>query len=159
MKREHEMRLPVARWLLSRGLAPVCEVQSLGNCDLVGVRFELKPLRLVELVAVELKLRDVPGVLRQCRNHMRRGVSEVYAALLPDVADKHFMTFAADGIGVLAVHPNEVVLRLDAVRFPYRDLRRWLPAMRRRRNEYQERMRHPLMLSTRTLRHQKQGTL
>lgn len=35
--KEFELRQPVAKWLLSRGLIPILECGSLRNCDMVGV--------------------------------------------------------------------------------------------------------------------------
>jgi hypothetical protein len=142
---EFEMRLPVARWLLSRGLSPVCEVQCLGNCDLVGVRFEEKPVRLVEMVAVELKMRDIAGVIRQCSMHAACCVSEVWAAMLPDVAARNRTRFVNAGIGLLSVTKAGVDVLAPAPRKADCDLSPWKNAMRRRRNEHEWRMKHENM--------------
>lgn len=140
---EAQMRIPVAKWLLSRNLIPVCEVGSLRNCDLVGVRFSEKPVVLTELIAVELKLRKVAAVLSQCERHMNMQVTEVWAAMLPAVAHRHAGRFK--DIGLLAVTATSVEIVQPATRFEGRDLGRWKNAMRRRRNEYIWRMKHPLM--------------
>lgn len=146
VRHEFEMRLPVARWMLLRGLSPVCEVGSLNNCDMVGVRFAEKPVRLVEMVAVELKRQDVAGVLRQCTTHQIYGVTEVWAAMWPEVARRNIDRFAVEGIGLLAVTTDTLTEVLAAKRVEGRDLSRWAPAMRRRRREYEWRMSNHNML-------------
>jgi hypothetical protein len=142
---EFEMRIPVSNWLISRGLSPICEVQCLGNCDLVGVRFEEKPVRLVELVAVELKLRKVAEVMRQCNHHQLCGVTEVWAAMLPEVAQRNAEGFAVQGIGLLSVG-DSVEIIIPAARVDGCDLSPWKAAMRRRKNEHLWRMKNQNML-------------
>jgi len=69
--REREMRRPVADFLRSRGYRVAFEVyRERGLADIIGVRFAARIRREVppatSIIAVELKLDDVSGVLRQC---------------------------------------------------------------------------------------------
>ena len=139
---EFSLRVPVARWLISRGLAPVCEVDSLHNCDLVGIRWD-RPGHITEMVAVELKLTDIAGVLRQCACHINRQVTETWAAM-PAVSAKSQLKFANLGVGLLIVEGDRVVEMVAPQRFESTDLRRWAN-LYRRRDEHKWRMKHPLM--------------
>jgi hypothetical protein len=143
---EFELRIPVARWLLKRGLHPILEVSCLGNCDLIGAAFQTKPIKLTEIVAVELKLSDITGVLRQCRSHVNRGIGEVWAALPLEVALRKKDSFDSD-IGLLSVDvtSGEVYEIVPAtIRTTKRNIINYSQnALKRRRNEYKWRLNNP----------------
>lgn len=145
---EFELRIPVAKWLLSRGLSPIVELRCLNNCDLVGARFEKNPTKLVELVAVELKLKNVTEVIRQCEHHEGRPVTETWAAMPPEVANKNSRRFDVAGLGLLAVSVDSGLVEIvcKAVRHDDADLTRWQKTMWRRRDEHLWRMKNPNML-------------
>lgn len=140
---EFELRKPVAEWLLSRGLSPVLECACVGHCDLVGVRF-IAPNKFAEAVAVELKLRDLAGVRRQCERIIaRKQVNEVWAAMPFDFAERHAEYFPPP-IGLLGVRESECVVletaqRMEAEFYGMRSLYR-------RRKEYEWRIKNPNML-------------
>lgn len=140
---ERELRVPIAKWLLARGLIPVCEVHSLGNCDMVGFELQTKPFRALRMVAIELKLTAVAGVIRQCRSHLERA-NETYAAM-PPVSAKSVEKFRAAGIGLLKVEGNSVSVVLPAIP---RDVvvSRWTKVAARRREEYKGRLGCPEFL-------------
>ena len=139
--REFDLRIPVANWLILRGLSPICEVQSLRNCDMIGVGFEAKILS--SLVAVELKLSDIAGVLRQCGLHGDI-VNETWAAMPPQSL-RTIERFKAAGFGLLSVIGHDVsVIVPSPVRIV--PLERWQRVARSRRNEHKWRMEHPQML-------------
>ncbi len=142
---EFAMRIPVARWLISRGLSPICEVASLRNCDLVGIRLEKKPQRIVEMVAVELKLTDIKGVFTQCANLVPHRVSEIWAALPLKIAKENASRFAQSGIGVLGVEADGVERLAEPMRITDRDFSRW-KSLTRRRDEHLWRMKNHLMM-------------
>lgn len=144
---EFSLRIPVCRWLIARGLSPVLECASLSNCDVVGCRFTEKPIRLVEMVAVELKLHDVGGVIRQCSSHLRREIHEVWAAMPMARAKKVWDRFG--DIGLLGVEGDLVEVIVPATVKTTVDmdgLANWKRAMWTRRNEWKWRIEHPLML-------------
>lgn len=143
---EFDMRRPVCHWLLNRGLSPVLECASLGNCDIVGVRLEGKPMRLLEVVAVELKLTDVAGVMRQCDRHMQRGTTEVWAAMPIARANDVRIRFVDTGIGLLGVGSDVCAVLVEPVRREGLDFSRIRSAMMRRRDEWKWRINHPQML-------------
>jgi len=141
---EFSLRIPVANWMLSRGLSPVLECQSLGNCDIVGIRFDRKPLRLTELVAVELKLFDIGSVRSQCVHHRGRPVTETWAAMPICLSVSQIKKFKDMGIGLLHVEPELVTIISEADRFNDCELS-WWKNLLRRREEYKWRMKDPLM--------------
>lgn len=145
--REFELRLPVCNWLLSRGLKPVVEVGSLRNCDVVGLEIAAKPLRIVRMVAVELKLADVTGVLRQCSRHVAGKVNEVWAAMPADVTERHKLRFAGAGVGLLAVADGSAAV-VVAPAVVGEGPQHWnrFRGLIRRRDEYLWRMKNPMML-------------
>jgi hypothetical protein len=121
---EREMRPIVARWLEGLGYTVVFEYPCLwdapGICDVVGVRFAERTGRRIpaidSLVAVELKLDDVAGVLDQCYNN-RLAVHESYAAMpterIERMRPETIRRFTLQSIGLLAVAPSgdvEVVI-------------------------------------------------
>jgi hypothetical protein len=150
---EFTMRRPAARWLLSRGYSPVLECQSLRNCDLVGVKFEQHPIRLVEMISLELKRKDVAGVLSQCRSHLHFA-TETWAGLPLAIGRRNAEKFASIGIGVLGFDGDAVCVVVSAARHEGRDLSRW-KSFWRRRNEYISRLEHPLMFGCATLHSRK----
>lgn len=142
--REFDLRIPVAKWLLSRGLAPICEVASLWNCDLVGVHFSAPPRpQLDYMVAVELKLDDIGDVLRQCRQHVEF-VNETYAAMPPQT-ERRINRFREAGFGLLCVEGDSVSVVISSTTYQNRQLGRWHRAMRQRRREHEWRMLDPQM--------------
>lgn len=145
---ERDLRIPVARWLLARGLIPVCEVYSLRNCDMVGFELQEKPFRLTKMVAIELKMVDVASVIRQCTNHL--GLANETWAAMPPVSLRSIQKFANAGIGLLQVSNGEVKIILESnVRTVKLD--RWVKVAARRREEYKTRFAHPEFLSEKTL--------
>lgn len=140
--REFDLRIPVANWLLSRGLTPILECQSLNNCDMVGIEFENRKIK--RMVAVELKLTDVAGVIRQCLSHVKWPMTEVWAAMLP-VTDSGLAKIRAANIGLLLVAPPTCIVLNDSPVADRCDFDRW-KNLYRRRNEYKWRMEHPQCL-------------
>lgn len=143
--KEFGLRIPVCCWLMSRGLSPVLECSSLRHCDIVGIRFEGKPLRLTEMVAMELKLSNVSEVIRQCLCHVER-VNETWAAMPMAVALRSVDRFAETLIGLLGIDGagkchilNPALGAKDCDLLPWKNLIR-------RRTEYVWRMKHPQML-------------
>lgn len=143
--KEFDLRKPVCRWLLERGLSPVLECQSLNNCDVVGVKFIERPLQLVEMVAVELKLKDLAGVLRQCERNDYHS-TETWAAMPLEFARKHRESFVQRGYGLVGINGESCVELVQPIRHEARNLTRWKSAMRRRRDEWKWRIKHPQML-------------
>jgi hypothetical protein len=139
--REFDLRIPVANWIISRGLFPILEVHSLNACDFVGISITAK--KIDRMIAVELKLKDVTGVIEQCLHHMTR-TSETWAAM-PALTHDNELRFSKLGIGLLVVrgqscdviHPSPI---REGLNFD-----RWKNLMRRR-EEYKWRMEHPQML-------------
>lgn len=141
--KEFSLRIPVAKWLLSRGMSPICEVGTLRNCDMLGVEYTLSPFKLLRAVAVELKLADVAGVIAQCRNHLPC-VNEVWAAM-PPIGEKSERKMVDAGIGLLRVVGDEATIVHWPAPLPAPDLARLKNVARSRRDEHKWRMKHPLM--------------
>lgn len=100
--REFDLRIPVARWMLARGLTPIMEMQTMRNCDMVGVQFGLNPRRLLRIVAVELKLANFAAVLRQCQGHIGRA-HEVWMAMPLQPSKDRLKACEGEGIGFLSI--------------------------------------------------------
>lgn len=116
---ERFMRRAVCDWLVSQGLTPVFEVH-LGThlCDFVGFEFGERVGRkippLLRTLAVELKLDDIAGVLRQCKA-CRYRLHAAYAAMPAErcqrMKKKTLTKFTEVGVGLLAVSESvEMVL-------------------------------------------------
>ena len=136
--REFDLRLPVARWMIARGLTPIMEMYSMNNCDMVGFLFADK--KALRIVAVELKLSDIKGVTAQMRNHVG-AAHEIWAAMPLSVCHR----FSRQGYvpyGILAVTDEARIVK-PSEEFVLTNFHRVKSAERsawRRRGEYLERM-------------------
>lgn len=105
--REAHLLEPVAAHLERRGFDLLAEVDVNGRiADLVGFGPE-------GLIAVELKLTDWRGALRQAMAY-QVGVERSYVALPLDTAMtvvRRASGFEAEGVGLLAVHPPDASVR------------------------------------------------
>ena len=119
---EREMRPPVERWLLANGYTVRHERQVCGGyADLIGVRWHPRVGRLIpeiaEVIVVELKVRDVGGVLRQLAGAMCVA-HRVWAAMPePIVRSMRAGTlrrFREKGYGLLGVRENWVQIYVEA---------------------------------------------
>jgi len=109
---ERDMRRPVCLWLHERGYTPLLECWTYNNCDIAGVTFTGSPRRIDRVAVVELKLRDVAGVLRQCERHIACGYANVvYAALPCGCATRAVDVLARANIGVLEVDVTAGMVR------------------------------------------------
>lgn len=107
---EHDLRQPVANWLKFQGFEVAHECLLGGYCDLIGFRFaprvgrRIPPLEYV--VAVELKVRDIAGVIRQAKSN-RHYANESYAAMPRErcirMRQPTLERFLSAGIGLLRV--------------------------------------------------------
>ena len=108
---ERELRTPVHEWLSPNGNTRVIyEFLFSGYCDMVGVLFADQVGRrippVIKATAIELKLTDVAGVIRQAKSN-RHYVHASYAAMprwrvqkmRPDTVEK----FVDAGVGLLSV--------------------------------------------------------
>lgn len=97
---------------------------------------------LTYMVAVELKLSNVAGVIRQCLNHQPRA-NETWAAMRP-ISKRMVEKFRALQIGLIFVENNvEVILPAPIYE---RNLQRWRNVAMRRRHEHETRLLTPNFL-------------
>lgn len=110
MPRERDMRPVIDVWLTNQGLLPIYEILLSGYVDVTAVRFAPRFGRRIpeveHIVTVELKLTNVGGVLRQCKDNIPF-CHQSYAAM-PTERCKRMRTatverFRASGVGLLAV--------------------------------------------------------
>lgn len=112
MPRESDMRESVKQYLLLRGFVPVVEfwLHNSGITDIVAGAYAPRVGRripeLQEVVAVELKLNDVAGVIRQAK--LNRHLSDWSFAAMPEprirkMRDDTLNKFGEHGIGLLSV--------------------------------------------------------
>lgn len=115
---EGKLREPVVRWLQAQQMTPVFEVYLMaGTCDIVGVQFGQRVGRLippaVQICAVELKLHDVAGVLRQAISN-RYYVTHSWAAMpaprVAKMASRTIRKFIVAGVGLLSVDKSVTVV-------------------------------------------------
>lgn len=110
MKYEKEMKQPVTQWLQERGFEVGYELLISGYADVIGFVFAPRRGRkipeLSRAVVVELKLRDVKGVIRQARANKYQ-IGESWAAMPEDFCNNinrdYIDLFIQDGIGLLSV--------------------------------------------------------
>ena len=151
--KEFELRKPVCDWVLSRGMVPVLEMASLNNCDIVGAEFSSDGKRTIvkKVIAIELKLTDATGVLKQCQTHLKsRCINEVWAAMTIEQAHRHFMRFNDCGVGLLGLRFTKsgqwaVEIRSNPVVKPSADFQYITRALKARRDEYLYRFSDPMM--------------
>lgn len=119
--REKEMRQPVADWLASQRYRAVVEMVTAHIADMIGVRYapsvERRRPEALETIAVELKLSDVAGVLRQCERN--KCAVETSWAAMPEAAVAKMLARTLDkfrnaGVGLLSVG-SEVRIIVEAV--------------------------------------------
>jgi hypothetical protein len=112
---ENDMRPAVVAWLRARGCEIAHEIQYFGYCDVTGIIYAPRTSRRIpkaeRVIAVELKLRDISGVLAQAVSN-KHFVDESYAAMPAAVCarmrDKSKGHFAAEGVGLLSVDGDTV---------------------------------------------------
>lgn len=122
---EKEMREPVIGWLHAQGFVCTRELCSLSYSpmDIVagifGERVGRRIPPLLDCIAIELKLNDVLGVLRQASRN-RGSVEQSFAAMPASrcarLKPKHIAAFVSDGVGLLSVRPDGIDVVLAAQR-------------------------------------------
>lgn len=124
--KERDMRGPVERWIVAQGMVFVFEsCIGSGIADVVGGRFvpNHKPGHSIPFIkntfAIELKLRDIAGVIRQAKCN-RQDVEFSWAAmpqsLIGNFQSSTLQKFAKDGVGLLGVSENDVRIILGPQR-------------------------------------------
>lgn len=122
---EKEMQAAVIAWLRAQGFICTRELctPNYNPMDIVGGRFGQRIGRrvppLLEAVAVELKMIDSGGVLKQAINN-RRFVERSFAAMPAErcakLNRKSTERFISEGVGLLAVAEDYVVEMIPATR-------------------------------------------
>jgi hypothetical protein len=119
------MQTPVIAWLESQGFVCTRELCTLSynKMDIVAGRFGERVSRrippLLEAVAVELKLNDLNGVLRQCvrnRGCVERAYAAIPASRLDRMRPGTMAQFAGEGVGLLSVSSESVTEVIPAQR-------------------------------------------
>ena len=109
--KERELRTPVHEWLSrNHGTRVIYEFLFSGYCDMVGVLFADQVGRrippVIRAIAVELKLADVAGVIRQAKSN-RHYVHASYAAMprwrVLKMRPATIQKFVDAGVGLLSV--------------------------------------------------------
>jgi len=107
---ESELRKPVEDWLVKYGYTVAHECMVGGYCDLIGSKWgkrvgKRRP-KLNEVMAVELKLRDIKGVIEQAKSNHRH-VNKSFAAMPLDFCRRMRMSsrdkFDEAGIGLIGI--------------------------------------------------------
>lgn len=118
IKVERDMRAPVIRYVEAMGFKVVCEMWfSDGICDIIAAKFGDRPNRFIppleSCIAIELKMTDIAGVLRQSIANQYKAIGS-YAVMPKTVIDKmrvySFDKFSKASVGLLSVdEEGEVV--------------------------------------------------
>jgi len=109
----------VAEWLQGQGYYVACEVMLCGYCDLIGCKWEERIGRrkppMQEIIAVELKIKDIRGVLYQGKSN-KRVADYSYAAMPLEFCAKMrpqtLDLFKKIGVGLLGV---DLVLGVNVI--------------------------------------------
>lgn len=122
MIKEGALRKPVALWLSGRGYIPVFEMVTSGICDVMAGLFAPQSGRYVpnilQIIAVELKLHDVAGVLYQAEqntHHSNYSWAAMPAARVAKMSPKTLEKFRASGVGLLSVGEGTSKTGIDVV--------------------------------------------
>jgi len=120
---ENDMRQSIVAWLDDHGCeaAHECWVHG-GYCDVIGFKFAPRlgrPIpKLLQNVAVELKMSNVRQVIRQASQN-KRGANASYAAMPTErckkMRDSTRQKFIANGVGLLSVHGEQVNIEIPAL--------------------------------------------
>ncbi len=109
------MRQAVASWLNRSGYYDAHECMIGGYCDVIGCMWSKRRGRrkpdLLEMICVELKMRDIAGAISQATgNHYHANLS--YCAMPVDFCERmrsqSIQKFIQAGVGLLAVAENVV---------------------------------------------------
>ena len=107
---EKQLRPITQAWLQGRGYYVAHEVMLCGFCDMIGCRWEPRVGRkipiMAEIMCVELKIKDIVGVLRQCKENQT--VADYSYAAMPwsfcnSMRPQSLMKFADIGVGLMGV--------------------------------------------------------
>jgi len=116
MRYEKEMKQSVTQWLHERGFEVGYELQISGFADVIGFKFGHRTGRAIPNLlqaVVELKLRDIKGVIRQAVSN-KYNIGESWAAMpedfCKDMKDNHKAEFTNNGIGLLSAGDEVKVL-------------------------------------------------
>ena len=133
MQTEKGMRPIVEYWLQGRGYYVAHEVMVCGYCDLIGCLWKKRDGRriptMLEIMTVELKIKDIKGVLAQAVANCRYAEYSYAAMPIQKCESMRFTTkqrFEKRGVGLLSVshcveiivapHKNEIVHRQNICR-------------------------------------------
>ena len=142
---EHDMFSAIVQWLNRSDYYATCECMIGGYCDVVGCkwaeRFSRKPPELLEMVCVELKMRDIGGVISQAKgNHYHCNLS--FCAMPADFCSRikgdRLQKFIDAGVGLLSVSGAKVEILLNSIyknRVPHEVFRKrqWAFKLRKER--------------------------
>jgi len=120
--KENELRPIIDLWLQQQGYQVGHELLLSGYCDVIGFAFDKRTGRripsLVEVIAIELKINDVAGVIEQARNN-RYFVDKSFAAMPASCCEimrrGTIRKFKKNKVGLLAVG-DTVEIIVSAVR-------------------------------------------
>lgn len=114
---ENDMRQAIVKWFNRNGYYDAHECMIGGYCDVIGCMWSERVGRekpeLLEMICVELKMRDITGVILQARgNHYHCNLS--YCAMPADFCGRMKLDsvekFHTAGVGLLAVEDDKVEL-------------------------------------------------
>jgi hypothetical protein len=110
---EKELRPVVTKWLEQMGYYVAHEVMLCGYCDVIaclwGERETRKIPTLHEIIAVELKISDIQGVLSQARNNKycaHRSVAAMPFDFTQRMRPSSIKQFEDAGVGLLGVNDS-----------------------------------------------------
>ncbi len=119
---ENDMRPAVIQWLNKAGYSDVHETSICsGWCDVIGAKWDVRFGRarpnLIEFVCVELKMRDIKGVISQAyENHYECNLS--YCAMPADFIERmrpqSRQKFINAGVGLLAVQGDKIRIEIQS---------------------------------------------
>jgi len=121
---ERDMRQPTIEWLRGRGFVTTAERMIYGYVDVVAARYGKRPSPgrkppLLETIAVELKMSDVAGVIKQASDN-RNAVDWSYCAMPASRIDKMrpatLERFREAGVGLLSLDADGVSVAIEPSR-------------------------------------------
>ena len=112
---ENDMRPAIVNWLNRNNYYDAHECMISGYCDVIGClwgdRIGRKPPTLLEMVCIELKMRDIGDVISQAQsNHYHANLS--YCAMPIDICTvmrpQSILKFSHAGVGLLSVDNESI---------------------------------------------------
>ena len=118
---ENDMQVAIVKWLNRSGYYDAHECLIGGYCDVVGCiwgdRIGRRKPKLLEMICVELKMKDISGVISQAKgNHYHSNLSfcAMPGEFCQTMRNQSIQNFIDSGVGLLSVEGESVKIIISS---------------------------------------------